>query len=172
MARDFVGEMRAVIDAATSGQDSYVAGVVAMEIVDKLRATDAELLHGWLDAQAVQFIREAIGARDRSIRSRGQRFARARDFGAAMERFDGGDGDALTSYMTTFHFTVEGNERKALGKLTHDDLLYARDDYQGRADENLFYVAVLGALAEQVTDGVVEDHFTEAQLQNMFGMFR
>jgi hypothetical protein len=171
MSRDYCGDMRAVIDAATGDQDGYIAAVVALEIVEKLRVTDLELLQGWLDEQAVQFVREAIGARDRSIRSRGHRTARAREFNAAARKHRDGDDSALHEYLS-FRFTLADDVRKPLGKLNHEDLLYVRDDYQHRANDNLFYVSVMDALAERVTEGVVEDHFTEAQLQNIFGMFR
>jgi hypothetical protein len=164
--------MRAVIDAATAGQDGYVRTVVAAEIVEKLRATDPELLLGWLDFQAVQFVREAIGARDHSIRSRRHRTARGREFAEASGRFQDGDAAALTRYLE-MPFTVSvDDEVKPLGRLTHDELIYVRDDFQERVNENLFTVSVMDALAARVTEGVVADHFTEVQLQNIFGMFR
>lgn len=60
--RDFAAEMRAVIEAEAAG-GPYVSAVVAAHIVDKLRATDPELLDGWLQAGAVQFLRHAISQR-------------------------------------------------------------------------------------------------------------
>lgn len=67
MSRDYVTEMRAVIDAEATG--TYVPGTVAAHIVAKLRETDKDLLTGWLDAQAETFIRQAINNRDNSQRT-------------------------------------------------------------------------------------------------------
>lgn len=168
--RDYCSEMRAVIDAATETMDEYVAGIVAHEIVEKLRESDPDLLHGWLDAQAARFVREAIGTRDRSLRSHLHRTARAREFDEATQQFHDGDLTALTSYMT-MPVTVGHNVRKPLGRLNHDELLFAHDDYARRAHENKIYADVMARLAETVMIGVVEDHYTEQQLRNIFTCF-
>lgn len=172
MARDYVAEMRDLINKATAAEpDGYIPGVVAAGIVFELRENDPELLHGWLDMQAEQFVREAIGARDRSIRSRMRSTSGRREFGEAKDRFDDGDSAALDGYLH-LPITVAANVHKPLGILTHEELIVARNEYQKRANTNLFYVRVLDAVAERVTIGVVEDHWTEAQLENLFSMFQ
>jgi hypothetical protein len=65
MTRDYAAEMRAVIDAEATG--TYVPGVIAAAIVEKLREVDADLLVGWLDFQAETFVRQAINNRDNSL---------------------------------------------------------------------------------------------------------
>lgn len=168
-SRDYAGEMRQLIDQHTA-EGGYIPGIVASELVAKLRATDPDLLAGWLDAQAEQFVREAIGRRDRSIRAHTRRVASAREFQAATESHQAGDDTALRKYLE-IPFTVADGSRWALGKLTRDDLLYVQSDYQRRADENLFYAALLGAIAKKVTTGRVEDHYTEQQMASMFEQF-
>lgn len=170
--RDYAGEMRVLIDDRTDVPDGYVAIDVAREIVAELRETDPDLLAGWLDAQAEQFIRAAISSRDRSIRSHRRAMKAASVFGEAVsEAMTTGNTTALHGYLH-LPFTLAGDVRKPLGALTHDDLVFVRDDYSRRARENTFYASVMGKLAEKVTAGTVADHFTEVQLQNVFSMFR
>lgn len=54
MTRDYAAEMRVLIDSEGDSLDP--APIVAERIVEKLRADDPELLAGWLDAGAVQFV--------------------------------------------------------------------------------------------------------------------
>jgi hypothetical protein len=51
-------------------------------------------------------------------------------------------------------------------------LLFVQGTYDQRAAENKFYAAKMGQIAERVTTGVVEDHFTEQELRTMFTLFR
>ena len=172
MERDYAVEMREIIDEATRGRDGYVAATVAAEIVNRLRATDPQLLAGWLDAQAVQVVRTAISSRDHSIRAYTRSQAKAAAFREAVDEMSR-TGDTSTVFpFLSMPFTVGEDVRKPLGRLTHDDLLFVQQDYDSRARENTMYAAVMGQLAEKVTTGVVEDHFTEVQIANFFAMFR
>lgn len=164
--RDYCTEMRQIIDQATA-TGGYIPGVVADEITAKLRATDRDLLAGWLDAQAARFIREAIGERDRAIRARARHQASRGVFAAAVEAHSAGDSAALGGYLA-MPFSLADGSHQALGKLKRDDLLYVAGTYERRENENAFYKSVIRALAKKVGKGAVEDHFTEGQLAAMF----
>lgn len=167
--RDYCADMRAVIDTATDGEP-YIPGIVATEIVDKLRANDPDLLDGWLHAQAEQFVREAIGQRDRSARARVRHQKPGRTFAEAVDKHDAGDSTELRKYLD-MPFTVADGTHRPLATLNRDDLLFVQSTYQSRADENLFYVAFTGALAKKVKSGTVGDHYSEAQMARMFDSF-
>lgn len=165
--RDYAGEVGALIDEATS-HGPYVPGIIACQLVEKLRANDPDLLLGWLDAQAADFLRRAIGDRDRSIRAHTRHHAGRRAFAAAAEAHQQGDTTALDSYLT-MPFSVADGSHKPLAHLTRDDLMYVRDDYQSRVEANAFYVQLADALLKRVTAGTtVADHYTPEQLAAMF----
>lgn len=164
--RDYAGEMRTVIDDATSA-GPYSPPIAAGEIVEKLRVNDPELLDGWLHSQSVHFIWQAINDRDRSRRAVTQRHAKARDFGEAAEKFKGGDITPLRGFLNA-PYTVADGTRRPLAELNREDLLFVASDYKSRADQNQLKASFMTALARKVGKGVVGDHFTEDQLRSMF----
>lgn len=165
MSRDYAAEMRAVIDAEATG--TYVPGVIAVAIVEKLRETDADLLTGWLDAQAETFVRQAINNRDNSQRT-AARHSRPRSvFAADAEAAESGEPERLAGWLGT-RFTVEDGSRKPLAELAHDELLFVADAYESRARENKLTAAFAKAIARKVKTGVVGDHFSDEQLSTMW----
>lgn len=164
--RDFAGEMRAVIDAATA-HGPYAPPIAATEIVEKLRANDPELLDGWLYAQAERFVWQAINDRDRSRRSVLGRRAKSRAFRAAAEAHDAGDSSGLRPFLDA-PYTVGDGTRKPLADLMRDDLLFVAADYGRREADNALKKAFMAALAKKVGTGSVADKFTEAQVSAMF----
>lgn len=165
MSRDFVTEMRAVIDAEATA--TYVPAVVAAHIAEKLRETDPDLLAGWLDAQAETFIRQAINNRDNSQRT-AARHSRPRSvFAEDAAAAEAGEPERLVGWLST-RFTVEDGSRKPLAEMQRDDLLFASDAYTARANENRLTAAFLKAVSRKVKSGVVSDHFTDDQLSTMW----
>lgn len=160
--RDYVAEMRAVMDAET-GDGPYVAAVAAEHIVDKLRATDPDLLSGWLDVQAVPLINAAIRDRDRSVRAHARTAATRSVFRSAAEAAESGDTEALGQFLRTV-YVVEDGSRVRLAEMRKPDLVFAADDYRERAQSNLLQEAFLRALAKKVGHDRVSDHFDDAQL--------
>lgn len=158
--RDFVAEMRAVIDAETQG--AYIPRQVADRIVAKLAATDPELLDGWLHAQAEQIIWQHINDRDRSTRAHSKQVAGRAAFGAASGRHADGDPQAMTEFLG-MPITVDG-VRKPLSMLTGPELLTVAGDYDARAARNAMTAAFVRALGRKVESGTVADHFTETEL--------
>jgi hypothetical protein len=165
MNRDYAAEMRAVIDAEATG--TYVPTVVASAIAEKLRATDPDLLVGWLDAQAEQILRHAINLRDCSQRT-AARHARPRSvFAADAEAAEAGEPERLAGWLGT-RFTVEDGSRKPLAEMGREELLFVADAYEARARENKLTAAFAKAIARKVKTGVVGDHFTDEQLSTMW----
>lgn len=166
MTRDYAAEMRAVIDAETGSE--YSSPAVAARIVEKLRASDPGLLAGWLDAQAITIIRQAINHRDSSARTRARHVASRSVFAAAAAAHEDGDDTALDGWLNTVHALGDG-QRKRLADMTADELLYAADDYAARVRQNRMAEAFLRALAREVGSGVVADRFTGGQLAELWG---
>lgn len=164
--RNFVAEMRAVIDAETAG-GNYSSPLVAQHIVRKLRVTDPDLLEGWLNAQAEFFIRHAINLRDCSARTHARTASRRRAFGADAERHDAGASGAMVAWLTV-PFPVEDGTRKSLADLTAADLDFVASHYEQRAAENQMTATFLRALRKKVGRKTVKDQFDDAQLNAMW----
>lgn len=168
--RDHCADMAAAINAATS-DGPYVPREVANELVEKLRATDPDLLSGWLDAQASHIVWQAINDRDRSTRSRLRQQSGRLKFGAAVKSHEAGDSAALHEWLS-MPFSIADGTRTPLGGLRREDLLYVADRYQRRVDENQMWATFMRALAKKVGRGTVAEHYSEDQLAAMFGSLR
>ena len=166
MSRNYVAEMRAVIDSETAS-GPYISAVVAEHIVDKLRATDPELLQGWLDQQAVNFLRHAINLRDCSARSHARATAGRSVFKDAADAAEAGDPEALGSFLSVVH-VIEDGSRVRLAEMRKPELLFVAETYDRRAAENALQAAFLGALARKVGKGRVSDHFDEQKLNELW----
>ena len=166
MSRDWATEMRVVMDAETSG-GPYVPALVAAHIVEKLTATDPELLDGWLHAGAVSFLRQAINLRDHSARTHARTTAGRSVFRKAAEDLEGGDEQAVTAFLATVYMSEEG-ARVRLGDMRKPDLVYAADEYQARVRENAMQESFLRALAKKVGGRRVSDVFNDEQLAAMW----
>lgn len=166
MSRDFAAEMRTIIDAETA-HGPYSSPVVAAHIVAKLRATDPDLLAGWLDAQAVNFIRHAINLRDCATRTHARLTAGRSVFRSASDAHESGDSDALGGWLQVVH-VVEGGTRKRLADMYAGDLDFAASEYAQRAAENALAESFLRALARKVGSGTVKDHYSNEQLAAMW----
>ena len=164
--RDYVAEMRAVIDAATA-EGPYISREIASRVAAKLRVTDPGLLWGWLDAQAEDFLWQSINDRDRSTRARAVASAGRSAFKAASESFRSGDKAALSQFLS-MPFVVEDGSRKPLADMTADDLHFTAGSYEARAQKNAMYGAFLRSVAKKVKGGCVADHFQEQQLADMW----
>lgn len=166
MIRDYAAEMRAAIDAET-GDGPYVARVAAGRLVKHLRDTDPELLRGWLDLMAEQFVWQAINDRDRSMRGHARQSAKPRAFADDARAAEAGDGSRLVRWLSV-PFTVADGSRVRLGEMRRADLLFAGDAYEARERENRLTAAFLRAVARKVGDDRVRDHYTDDQLSAMW----
>lgn len=153
-SRDFLGEMRAVLDSEATGDP---APLVAERVVAKLRAVDPDLLAGWLDVQAVAIVRDAIGYIGRSTRTRNRAVGARSVFAEDAERGD------VTRWLSTPYVLADGR-RPTLAEMTADDLRFVASEYDARAKANRFEAVFMRALAKKVGAGTVADHFTEEQI--------
>lgn len=160
--RDYAADMRQLIDQET-GDGPYISATVAAQIVDKLRATDADLLGGWLDLQAVQFIRVAINERDHSNRAHARAVAGRSVFREMAQQAEDGKPEALAAFLSTV-YVVENGTRVRLAEMVKPDLLFAAEEYGRRAQDNLLQEAFLRALAKKVGNRKVSDVFDDVKL--------
>jgi hypothetical protein len=165
--RNYVGEMRRVIDEETTG-GPYESPIVAANIVRKLRVTDPDLLNGWLEAQATHFVWQAINDRDRSTRSKVRQQAERTAFRDAAEKFQAGGGRASMTQFLALPFVIADGSRCRLGDMTADDLAFVADTYERQEADAAMNKIFLRALGKKVGDGKVSDHFTEEALAAMW----
>lgn len=165
--RDHVGEVRALIEEATS-HGPYVSALVAQDVVDKLRANDPELLRGWLDAMAVSMLRHVINLRDCSTRTYARTHARRGEFAKDAEAFEAGDRRAMAGWLNIRHVVDEAGTRKRLAEMTAEDLRHVAEDYEAKAREHALHAAFLRALAKKCARRPVGEVFTEAKLNELW----
>jgi hypothetical protein len=163
--RNYAMEMRALVDSETVGD--YVAPLVAARIVSKLRASDPDLLRGWLDAGAETFVSQAINARDRSSRTRARAELARGEFGDAARAHDRGDATALDGWLHARFVVDDDLTRKSLASMRRPELVFVAERYEGSARESAFEAMFMRAMAKKVGNRTVGDVFTEEQLVRM-----
>jgi hypothetical protein len=166
MERNYVAEMRALIDEETS-HGPYVSATIAQNIVDKLRANDPELLDGWLHIQAATLIRQAINLRDSSQRTHARITASRSVFAQAAIEAEAGNPEPLTKFLDTV-YVVDDGSRVRLRDMRAAQLNFAADSYRRRAQDAMMQQAFLRVLARKIGTGTVEDHFDEVRLAKLW----
>lgn len=163
--RDYVGEMRALLDAEAA-KSTDPAPVIAERVVRKLRTTDPDLLSGWLHANAHTFVREAIGAAARSVRSHLRQTQGRGVFAGDAEAFKSGDAEAMDRWLDAT-YRVEGGVRKPLRDMTSADLLWKADEYEKTERDAAMEKAFLRAIAKKVGKSTVGERLTEEQIRTI-----
>ena len=135
MERNYVQEMRDLIDQEATGE--YVSGVVAAQIVEKLRVNDPDLLIGWLGAQATALVHQAINERDRPRRTHARTAGPRSVFAQAAEKHERGEVAPLYRLLDTHYSVNSENLRKPLASMNGGDLEYVSESYQARASDPL-----------------------------------
>lgn len=166
MSRDYVTEMRQVIDAETA-DGNYSAPILARHIVYKLLATDPELLEGWLLVQAVPVLSDWISTRDRSRRSHVRRTSGSKAFAQDAKAFQDGNQAAITGWLEVSQVMKDGSRRR-IAELTGEELLWVAGEYARQAVNLKLHEAFLRAIAKKVGQDKVSDHFTNQQLDEMW----
>jgi hypothetical protein len=164
--RDYATDMRAVIDAET-GDGPYVSRTVAVQIVEKLTATDVDLLSGWLHFQAEQLLWQAINDRDRSTRAHARATASRSVFRDASAAHDAGDSTSLRGFLDV-PYVVEDGSRVRLADLMAADLRFVAESYDTTARKNAMNATFMRALAKKVSKGKVSDHFTNEAIADLW----
>jgi hypothetical protein len=162
--RDYMTEVRAMIDAACTG--TWSAPGVANSVVEDLRANDPELLAGFLDLCAVDVVRNLVNERDRSTRSYNRKTASRSVFREAAEKHEAGDTEPLeklTYFLQELYVAADGT-KVALKNMRGPELNFAADDFAQRARQSQLQEAFLRALAKKCGDRSVGELFTEDQV--------
>ena len=168
--RNYGVEMRELINKETE-IGPYQPGAVAQAIVDALRHSDPDLLHGYLMEHAVQIIRDAINRRDQSVRMT----ARKGSASAKMQEILGGIESGqienigqvrqVRQFWLSATFTLSDGMRHELRTMRRGDLLYVAEEYGRRAAENKMEEAFFRALARKMqANKTVEDVLTEEEI--------
>lgn len=160
--RDYIAEMRALIDKETA-DGPYNSRKVAERIVERLWAADPDLMDGWLQSQAVNFVWQSINDRDRSVRSHARATSRRDAFKRDTEAFGAGDRDTLVHWLNV-PFVVRNGLRKRLTDMHADDLTFVAETYEARANDNRMTAAFLKVIARKVGNKAVGEVYTDERL--------
>lgn len=177
--RDVRAEVLAVIEAETAHGDFKVSDV-ARQVVDKLRATDPELLLEFLDAEAVALVAHLIRRVEHLAKMKVRRGAgltatqpRRSVFAETMADHDAelesdAEPAAAPAWLDRQYLTADGL-RRHLRDCTAEDLKHNVGLYLDRAQANQYEAAFLAAIAKKLDGRKVGDVFTDAQLAAMRG---
>jgi hypothetical protein len=162
-------DVREVIDEelAKAGE-TYVAGLIAERVVQRLHLENPELLAKFLDQHAVQIITSIIGQISRQQKSYARATAGRRTYKQALDRYEKGDEKALGVWLDTMYVVTTGDQRKRLGDMYQSDLEYAINDYTDRARANTLQATFLKAIAAKVGAKRVGEVFTDEELARMW----
>lgn len=171
--RNLATDIREVVEQEVDAAGgSYIAGIIAVNVVERLRRDDPELLTKFLDQNAIIIIRSMVNDIARSNRHRARsmstRERSASVFADAVHRFEEGDDKALAPWLDTVYVVTTANQRKQLRDMDKDDLEYAASDYTARAETNAAQAAFLRALANKVGARTVGDMYTDEELARMW----
>lgn len=167
--RDLAREVRAVVDEEIEkAGDTYIAGIVAAKVVERLRRDDPELLTKFLDQHATAIITRMVGDISRSQRTHARYTSGRKQYAKALERHEAGEPQALSAWLDTMYVVTTDEQRKRLRDMTKEDLEYAVRDYTNRARINALQAMFLKALANKVGARTVGEVFDDEELAGMW----
>jgi hypothetical protein len=171
ISRDLAGSLRLIIDQEIEKAGPvWTSAEVAARVVTHLRINDPELLAKWLDAQAVPIIRGAITSirASRRASAAGARNKSASVFQEAVRKYEAGDESALSPWLDTDFVINQDQQRKRLGDMEQEDLVYAAEAYTDQARYSTMKAAFLRAIANRVGAGTVEQVFSNEDLARLW----
>lgn len=155
----------------TRAGDAYIAAAVALNVVERLREQDPELLNKFLDQNAVSIVHRAILDLEGSKRLAARASAENKKvsvFQNAVSRYEEGQKAALTSWLDTVYVVTSDNLRRRLADMDKEELEFAAARYSDRARANELQAAFLRALAKKVGAGTVADVYEEEELSRLW----
>lgn len=170
---NLANDIREVVeDEIMAAGGTYIAGLIAANVVERLRRDDPELLAKFLDQNALVVVRGMVNDIARSDRQRARNMSTrqrsASVFADAVQRYEDGDDKALAPWLDTVYVVTTANQRKQLRDMGREDLEYAASDYTRRAEANAAQAAFLRALANKVGALTVGDMYTDEELARMW----
>lgn len=173
MRRNYQAEMHAAANAAIP-EGEFITALVAHELVDKLRATDPELLEGWLRERAEVIVGDYIHHLVKNRRRPpSPEAAKRMNFAAAASVFaERGDAEEFRESVRspfTFHYVVRDDQlRKPVGDMNGADLRYVANSFQATKQQAAFRESFFRAAAKRVGDKCVKEVFTVEQYTSMY----
>lgn len=168
MSRDYIADMNAAIEDAIPEGVDYTAPLVAADLVEKLRATDPDLLIGWLELKAAVFLADAVARRSNSRRSAARSAAPRKAFAEAARSFaDSGDVAVLSPFAAEY-VVDEENTRRTVARMTAEDCRFVAGRYDETARQAKLEASFHRAVAKKLGLRVVGDVFTEEQYLTMY----
>jgi hypothetical protein len=144
--RDPASKVRAFIDDAMD-EETYVPSDLAQRLVNKLREEEPQLLADWLDAQAVDIMRDTINRINQGRRSMVQHRSKGSVFKDAVKRAEAGEPQLLEGWLDQQYPSGLTNARKALGDMYREEVLYAANIHARLARGNQMQAAFLNVIA-------------------------
>lgn len=160
--RDYMAEIRRVIENERGNHAGDPAPIVAHRIVQFLMDHDPELLTGWLRTNATNFLRDTISQIDRSSRAYNRRIAERAEFGEQVT-----DGESATTWLNTNFVVDQHGGRLPLRRMQGRHLVYVALGYEQDERTAKFEAAFFRALAKKVQLGRVEDFYDEDAIQRL-----
>lgn len=169
MRQDLAREVRAIVDEEIDrAGETYVAGVVAQKVVNRLRQEDPELLTKYLDQHAVTIITQMVGSISRAQRTYARANSGKQVFSKALARQEAGEPRALSAWLDTMYVVTTDDQRKRLRDMDRQDLEYAITDYTNRARSNALQAAFLRALVKKIGARTVGEVYSDEELSRMW----
>jgi len=167
-SRDYLTEMRVLIDSKIK-DDRYIPELVAKQIVETLRESDPELLAGWLELHAADFLRTTIISIGRSKRTHVRTTAKGKSFrAAATHATKTGDTKPLQNFLDVRYAVDINGTRKKLPDMMTMDLMFVAEGYANTAKRSALISSFMRKLAIKVGVDKVSDHFSDEQLLKMW----
>lgn len=154
--RDYMAEIRHAIETERKAHEGLPAPIVAQRIVQHLLDHDPELLSGWLQTNAANFVRDTISAIDRSTRAYNRRVAGRAEFAEQVT-----DGESAIRWLNSNYVVDEHGGRLPLRHMRARHLAYVATGYEQDETTARFEAAFFRAVAKKVGFDEVQDHFTE-----------
>jgi len=168
VARNYLTDMSAAIEAATPDGADYIAPLVAADLVERLRAEDPDLLHGWLDLKASVFLADVIARRSNSKRQTARAAAPRKAFAEAAERFQETHDPIVLSPFAFEYVIDDANTRRTVARMTALDCRFVAERYEDTARSARMEASFHRAVAKKVGSRTVGEVFSEDQYLLMY----
>lgn len=162
--RNFSAQMRELIEQSIP-KDDFVMALLAARIVQNLRATDPELLAGWLDELAESCMVSEIRHYEQAQRKRNRHNSSI--FSEAASRFEDGDASALDRFTVDKFVVNDSNTWKSLGEMTGSDHRYVADRYRDRSKSNGLLAKFHEAVAQKIGNRTTTEVFSVSTYKAM-----
>lgn len=150
--RDYDTEFDAFLADECLSLSDHAPAAVAADLVRKAQELDWELLLGWLDLRAEEFVARELRRRKHVQDVRAAKEDQARVFSDAARRHTDGDEAALHPFRFTLVVNAR-SERRCVAEMTRADHLFIARQYVDAANAAKFEAAFHTAVAKRIPEG-------------------